>query len=895
MQRLEPIAVVGMGCLFPGASDTDALRDRLASGRGHFAALPADRLWDMDPAVRARLENWHGAFFGDLAIEPQRFRIPPAYRQSISSLSLMLLHVAEACVRDAGHAGGKLPLDDTDVVCGTCFGFDSTLANALKIEGVRLAHDLAARLGHGRSDGFEAMRDRLRDRFGVSSHDRVGEMASSIPARIASYFGLHGRIQSLENADATGFSVIEAAVTALAGGQARAVIAVTGQRMESALVPLALERKGFSGDAGADVPVGEGATALLLKRLGDAQRDGDRIRSVIWGLSAVRRDSRDGFKYSGDADRRRRAIEEACDEAGISASDQDYLDCVVPGIPAEAEAVRQALAELCGSPGRMPRLGCSAGILGHGFGNAGLAAVAATSLAFQGKEAPRIAGVTGSSLTGQYWHLVMAEPEVRLAGRIARTPPAPRAGNGSAAPSPREHAPIAIVGMGGSFGASADREAFWRDLRDGLDGIQPLSETVLPRGPYFSPDPQALSTYAQFGAALGSREFDLSGHKIFPKRAEALDIAQKLALKVAAEALADYGLEGKRERSGKAAVIVASSLCLGRERTLVAGLHRREVLAALLGGAAGAREAAALDAAGEPAEIDHLTLDGCLASGSAALISNCFGLQAATMAVEAACASSLAALQHAVLALRQGRYDFVLAGGVELPANARDMVLCSSQMMLSRGKIAPFAEGADGFSPGDGAGMFVLKRLDDALRDGDTVHACITGIGGSSDANSMTAPDPDGQERAMRRAFAQAGYPPSSVQYVEAHGTGTKIGDMVEITSLGRVYAQEGREEPLLIGSVKSNIGHAFAAAGSAGLLKTLLAIRHASVPKTLLRRSLNPELPLGSIPAEIVSETRAWEDRDGVRRAAVNSMGTGGINYHLLLEARSPGPGNLP
>jgi beta-ketoacyl ACP synthase len=881
MVRREPIAVVGMGCLFPGAADRDALSDRLASGRGRFAPFPVDRLWATSPAVRARLESWHGAFFDDLAIEPQRFRIPPAYRQSISSLSLMLLHVAEACVRDAGYADGKLPLDDTDVVCGTCFGFDSTLANALKIEGVRLAHDLAG----ARRGGFEEMRDRLRDRFGVSSHDRVGEMASAIPARIASYFGLHGRVQTLENADATGFSVIEAAVTALAGGQARAVIAVTGQRIESALTPLALERKGFSGAAGADVPLGEGATALLLKRLGDARQDGDRIHGVIWGLSATRRDSRDGFKYSGDEDRRRRAVEEACDEAGISASDQDYLDCVLPGIEAEAEAVRRTLAELCGSPGRMPRLGSSAGILGHGFANAGLAAVAATCLAFQGKEAPRIAGVTGSSLTGQYWHLVMAEPEVRLAGRIVRTP-APRAGSSS---SEGEHAPIAIVGMGGSFGPSEDREAFWRDLRDGRDGVQPLGEAILPRGAYFSPDPQALSTYAQFGAALGDREFDLSRYRIFPKRAEALDVAQKLALRVAAEALADYGLEEKREKSGKAAVIVASSLCLGRERALVSSLHRGEILATLLGGTASP------EAAGEEAGIDHLTLDGCLASGAAALVSNCFGLQAATMAVEAACASSLAALQHGVLALRQGRYDFVLAGGVELPANLRDMVLCSSQMMLSRGKIAPFSEGADGFSPGDGAGMFVLKRLDDALRDGDTVHACITGIGGSSDANSMTAPDPDGQERAMRRAFAQAGYPPSSVQYVEAHGTGTRIGDMVEITSLGRVYAGEGRDEPLMIGSVKSNIGHAFAAAGSAGLLKTLLAIRHATMPKTLLRRNLNPELPLGSIPAEIVSETRAWEDRDGVRRAAVNSMGTGGINYHLLLEARSPGPGNRP
>lgn len=901
MVRQEPIAVVGMGCLFPGAAGKDAFGSALLAGGRRSGPLPLHRFGGMDPALRSRLEGWHGSFFDELRIELQRFRIPPAYRQSVSQMSLMLLHVAEECVRDAGHAGEKLPLDEVDVFCGTCFGFDSTLANALKVEGLRLAHRLAGgRPGPGA--GFEAMRDRLVDRFGASSHDRVGEMASSIPARIALYLGLRGRVQALENADATGFAVIEAAAAALAGGQARAVIAVTGQRMESPLTPLALGSKGFSGAADAEIQLGEGATALLLKRLDDARKDGDRIHSVIWGLSAVKRDRADGFKYSGDVDQRRRAIAEACDEAGISASDQDYMDCVLPGTAGEEEALRQALAELCGSPARMPRLGSSAAILGHGFANAGLAAVAATSLAFRdagAAGAPRIAGVTGSSLTGQNWHLVLAGPDVKLAGRIGRTPsPAPASGSGRHG---NAHAPIAIVGMGGAFGPCADSRAFWRGLAEGFDGVQELGEDILPRGPYFSPDPGVLSTYASFGAALAGRDFDLSRHRIFPRRAEALDIAQKLALQVAGEALDDYGISEKRDRSGKAAVIVASSLCLARERALVCALRLPELREALLGPEAGVGGIAAFEAAAEEGRtgngtdgIDHLTLDGCLASGAAALISSCFGLQASTMAVEAACASSLAALQHAVLALRQHRYDLVLAGGVELPVNARDMILCSSQMMLSREKIAPFSEGADGFSPGDGAGMFVLKRLDDALRDGDEIHACITGIGGSSDANSMTAPDADGQELAMRRAFAQAGYPPSSVQYVEAHGTGTKIGDKVEIASLGRVYG-EGRDEPLRIGSVKSNIGHTFAAAGSAGLLKTLLAMRHATMPRTLLRRRLDPGLPLASIPAEIVAEARPWRDADGVRRAAVNSMGTGGINYHLLLESRPRPTGQAP
>ena len=925
MTEREPIAVVGIGSLFPGVAGPESFWRSLTGADPRFAPFPADRVWRTDPAVRRRLEAWHGSFFKELRFDLQRFRIPPAYAKAVPQTTLMLLQVAQECVRDAGCDDKPLPRDDVDVVVGTCFGFDSTLANALKVEGVQFAHLMAQAEGAPSGAVFESACERLKERFGVSSHDRVGEMASSMPARIASFLGLRGRIQAIENADATGFSVVEAAVCSLAGGQCRAVIAATGQRFENALVPLALERKGFSGapeghpfsGAPVGVPVGEGAIALLLMRLGDAERDGRRIYSVIRGLSASRRDAAEPFKYVTDPDARRKVVAEACAEAGVAASGQAYIDCVLPGMAQEADALRQVLEDQDPvSGGDVTCFGSSVACFGHTFANSILTALAATSLAVHHATLPplarakgqslalpeerladgaprpwpaaaggRIAGLSGSSLTGMNWHIVLSDPAAPLGARRDRRPSSASSGVGAAGRNAAAHVPIAVVGMGGAFGPSASRDAFWRDLHDGRDGVQPLNDALLPRSPYFSPMPKALSTYAQFGAALGSHDFSLSGYKLFPKRAAALDTAQKLMLQVAAEALADYGFRSDREPTGKAAIIVASSLALGRERVLACRLHHEELRLAL---------GSALDAvAGPPGQdgVDHLTLDGCLASATAALISSAFGLQAATMAVEAACASSLAALHHAVLALRQHRYDFILAGGVELPVNIRDLVLCSSQMMLSRERIAPFAEGADGFSPGDGAGMFVLKRLDDAVRDGDTVHACITGIGGSSDANSMTAPDADGQVLAMRRAFEQAGYAPATVQYVEAHGTGTKIGDLVEISSLGRVYGENGRS-PLRIGSVKSNFGHTFAAAGSAGLLKTLLAMRHGVLPKTLMRRQINPELPLASVPAEIVVETQPWDAVGGIRRAAVNSMGTGGINYHLLLEARAlPGP----
>ncbi|MEV0504546.1 polyketide synthase, partial [Streptomyces spectabilis] len=251
-----------------------------------------------------------------------------------------------------------------------------------------------------------------------------------------------------------------------------------------------------------------------------------------------------------------------------------------------------------------------------------------------------------------------------------------------------------------------------------------------------------------------------------------------------------------------------------------------------------------------------------------------------------ACASSLAALDVAVGALRSGAADFAVAGGVELACTTRDMVLCSALGLLSHSRNAPFDAAADGFTPGDGCGLFLLKRYDDARRDGDTVHGVIRAVGASNDAKSLIAPDVAGQVRAMQRAFAQVDFEPCTVDYLEAHGTGTKVGDRVEIAAAARLYAGGPRAGALRIGSAKSFFGHTFAAAGSAGLLRTLLALRAGTLPPNTLLRTLNPALGLAAIPAEIATRAEPWPRPPGrPRRAAVSSFGTGGINYHVLVE----------
>jgi len=916
----DEIAIVGIASLNPKAIDKNAFWQYLINGKSDFSPLSVSRYWDTDVIVKERLKKWHGTFFDSIQFDFKRFGIPPIFRKSISQMSLMLLHVVDACLMDAGYKDSQQLRDDVDVICGTCFGFDSTFNNALKVEGVELAYNISQQAND--SDKlFDTLRDRLVNEFGASSHDRVGEMASSIPARIASVFSFRGSVQVVESADATGYVVLESAITSLIDGHNRAVIVATGQKIESMLLPLSLKTKGFEGALSGHpfsinsngVPIGEGATALLLKRLSDAQNDNDRIYGVLKGLSGVRRDVVSGLKYSADRDAKKQAMMNACDEANIKPSEQQYIDCVLSGIGNEAQATLDMIQNNCNVSKESPLyLGSSVSSYGHTFANSVLTAVASVSLCLHNKtitplvrnnsdliqldqgveycikkmnwevknKSNRIAGICGSSLNGVNWHIIVCSTEkFKLQNKNK---------NSYSKNNKTKREPIAVVGMGGAFGPSKNCKTFWENLLAENDAVQKLPESVLKREVFYSDNGyKCLMSYAQYGSDLKHKNFNTKSHKIIPKRAKSMDIAQKLALSVASEALEDFGLDNKRKKLGKAGVFIASNLSLGEERKLVCKIHYRELLNIFSDINLGEKfDNLMLKEQQDLDFINQFHFDGYMASGIATLISNSFKLNAMPIAVEAACASSLAALKNAVQALRQGRYDIVISGGVELPVNVRDLILCSTQMMLSQEKISPFSKDADGFSPGDGAAMFVLKRLSDAKKDGDKIHAIINSVSGSCDATSMTAPDAEGQALSIKRAYKQVNYSPDSVQYLEAHGTGTRLGDHSEITAITNIYGGGKRISPLEIGSVKSNIGHTFSAAGSAGLLKTLLAMKYETIPATLLRRQIDPNLDLSKIPAVITNKNTGWPELDGRRRAAVSSFGTGGINYHLLLES---------
>jgi 3-oxoacyl-(acyl-carrier-protein) synthase/malonyl CoA-acyl carrier protein transacylase/NAD(P)-dependent dehydrogenase (short-subunit alcohol dehydrogenase family)/phosphopantetheinyl transferase (holo-ACP synthase)/acyl carrier protein len=282
------------------------------------------------------------------------------------------------------------------------------------------------------------------------------------------------------------------------------------------------------------------------------------------------------------------------------------------------------------------------------------------------------------------------------------------------------------------------------------------------------------------------------------------------------------------------------------------------------------------------------TCAGVFGSIFASRINNCFDFGGTSMVVDAACASSLAAVDLAIKGLRDRQFDLVLAGGVDGCLNISSYIFFSSLGAISAKGSFPFDERADGFVLGEGAGMILLKRMEDAVRDGDKIHALIRGVGTSSDgrAKGITTPDIKGQVRALERAYKKVSFSPNTISLVEAHGTATWIGDEVELASLNKFFNKHSaRKQSIGVGSVKSMIGHLKSASGMAGIIKVSQALRHKILPPTINCQQPRKDFDWKNSPFYLIDKARPWDSGSSVRRAAVDSFGFGGINYHAILE----------
>lgn len=422
--------------------------------------------------------------------------------------------------------------------------------------------------------------------------------------------------------------------------------------------------------------------------------------------------------------------------------------------------------------------------------------------------------------------------------------------------------PIAIIGMACRFPGADNPEAFWALLRDGVDVINEVPADRWNVDDFFSTDPDAPGkTYSRSGGFLRQIDrFDPDFFGISPREAVTMDPQQRLFLEVAWEAMEDAGLIPDR---------------LARTRTGVyAGIGPTEYPPLHLG---------------EEDCIDAYTLIGNAHSIVANRLSYWLDLHGPSLAIDTACSSSLVATHLACHSLRTGESDMAFAGAVFLMVSPLLTISLSKARMLARdGRCKTFDAHADGYVRGEGCGIVLLKRLSDALVDGDRILALIRGSAVNQDgrSNGLTAPSALAQQEVLRSALQNAGLDPAAISYIEAHGTGTSLGDPIEFDALKAVYGKQRRDGlSCAVGSVKTNIGHTEPVAGMAGLIKTILALQHRVIPPHLNLEKLNPNISLENTPFFIPTKLHPWPTCERRRFAAVSSFGLGGTTGHVLLE----------
>ncbi len=422
--------------------------------------------------------------------------------------------------------------------------------------------------------------------------------------------------------------------------------------------------------------------------------------------------------------------------------------------------------------------------------------------------------------------------------------------------------PIAVIGMGCRFPGGADNpESFWRLLHDGVDAVTEIPHDRWNVEAFYDPDPSAPGkTYARHGAFLNHvNTFDAQFFGITPREAVTLDPQQRLLLEVTWEALEHANLPPLQLSGSQTGVFI--------------GISTFDYAGMQIG-------------AQNPEGINAYFATGntlCMAAGR---LSYVLGLMGPSMSVDTACSSSLVSIHLASQSLRSRECNLALAGGVGLILAPELYINFSKAKMLSPdGRCKTFDASANGYVRGEGCGVVVLKRLSDAIANGDNILALIRGSAVNQDGPGagFTVPSGTAQERVIRQSLLNAGVSTDEVGYVEAHGTGTSLGDPIEVVALGGVFGGRSRNNPLLIGSVKTNVGHLEAAAGVAGFIKTVLTLQHHEIPPHLHFRNPNTQIPWDKLPIEVVTKLKPWDSKK--RIAGISSFGASGTNAHLVLE----------
>ena len=912
-----PLAIVGLGCRLPGADSPSRFMNMSLEGMRALSRAPED--WGAGLGLHHPLM---GGFVPEEGKDFKQFRLPPNQIEKMHRMERLLHLSLLQATQDAGYGPDKSPGGRCAIYLGaTGLGVDQQVDQTLRLRTPELREHLSALLRE-QADGtrlMEAVDKYIAEHAPLITAESVPTTATIVAGRLSGMLDTRGGHLAVDAGTASSLAALKFASLSLREGHCDVAVvgAVSPLLSPSSFGLLAArgwlaeqELLALDGRSAGTLP-GEGAVALVLCRLDDAISDGQRIYAVLHGVTSEMNLKQGISKMSRMVDRAARAC---LDQVGVDPEQVRHVELQACGIPSledqEYLGLKTAFATARAEPltfsSVSPQVGfqqAASGLVSvmraalslHGGMRAPVAGLssprhgvhnALECLARPMKLPPRsYVGVSSLGWSGVAYHALLGTAPTREAQPVVR---------------PVRSAPqkFAIVGMGAIAPGAQNARALWSNIITKADTIGDLP-------------PSRFSAHRLIGALMEPGEViprlagvvdlpapDPRWLKLPPAQAAALDPAVLLFVKAAEEALEQAGYQPGRWNGRRVQVVVGQLPARAKEfETELRFICERYITLAeqaLRAQGMSSRQLAPLletlrqSMLSAVPPLDENTSQYYTGMTCAARLAAIHDFTGGALAVDAACASSMAAVHAGLLALAHHEADVVVAGGVAFNLVPEYVAPLAVLGFLSPRGTFPFDDRADGFVPAEGAGAVVLKRLEDAESAKDNIIAVVSGIGFSSDGrgNTLHTPNPKGQARAVERALEDAKAHPNHVGLIEAHGTGTRVGDITEAAAYGEVLQARGRDTAVAMGTLKSQIGHTSSASGLLGLIKAAFAVSEAFLPPMNGGEFPKSEIPFDKLPIFLSLEGRPWPvPREGRRLAGVSSFGLGGSNYHVIIE----------